>query len=555
MSKASPTRTPKTRLFLATTALVLSSVFLMGQFSRSVRKADDDQFWEFTALFAEVYDEVRNRFVDEVEAKRVFEGALQGMFLTLDQHSQYMDPDNYNQLEKDTEGSFSGVGIQIQIKDGVLTVISPIPGSPAAKAGVRPWDRIIEIDGKETKGMTITEAVKKLTGPTGTTVQIGVYREGNSDLIYYTIVRKRITVESVYSKMLDGSIGYARLTKFSDNTSRDLRRAIEDFRKEGAKGMILDLRYNTGGLLKESVEVSNLFLPRGKLIVSTKGRLRNNNQELRGEKDPMTDLPLIVLINRASASASEIVAGALKDHNRAVVLGIKGQRSFGKGSVQTIEELNHSFEKDENGNYRPAAIRLTTARYYTPSGTSIDKTGVTPDIAVELPRDQTDDIIMRNLIGEPSVDEEDSGTSVSTFRWDQRSTGTESPEESESEGEPQASATEEESEEFILDRDGAILTTKDTSTTGPQPKRTIPVDMVLYPEEAKAREEEERRKKEEEARVRRKDFVDYQLLVAERLLRDHIEKGIDFYADTAGMPKQPDDTGIAASPATDPRGN
>ena len=412
MPNLGPKRAAERRLFVFAVVLIFASFAVMGAFARTVKKADDDQFWEFVSMFSEIFKEVRERYVDEVDSKKLFEGALQGMFLTLDPHSQYMEPDIYTQLEKETEGAFSGVGITITIKDGVLTVISPMPGSPAARQGVRAWDRIIEIDGKKTEGITITEAVKKLTGPSGTTVTIKVYREGEKDFLYFTIVRKSIKIESIYSNMLEGKIGYIRLTKFSDNTSRDMRKALEKLREEGARGIIVDLRYNTGGLLKEAVDVSNLFLPRGKLIVSTKGRMRNQNQELRAENDPVCDLPVLVLINRSSASASEIVAGALKDHERAVVVGIKGQNSFGKGSVQTIEELSHSFEKDDNGNYRPAAIRLTTAKYYTPSGISIDKKGIVPDIAVELPKGAEDELAKHGMLGDPSTDEEDSGSSI-----------------------------------------------------------------------------------------------------------------------------------------------
>jgi carboxyl-terminal processing protease len=516
-------------LFIAAAALIVSSFLIMGLFARSVKEADDDQFWEFTAMFSEIYREVRERYVEEVDAKKLFEGALQGMFLTLDPHSQYMDPDNYAQLEKDTEGAFSGVGIHIQIRDGVLTVIAPIPGSPAAKAGVMPWDRIIEIDGKETKGITVMEAVKKLTGPAGTTVKIGVYREGEPDVLHFELVRGNIRIESVYHKMLDNNIGYIRIAKFSDNTTRDLRKAVEDCQQKGAQALILDLRFNSGGLLKEAVEASNVFLPRGKLIVSTQGRIKSQNQELRAENDPITDLPLVVLINRASASASEIFAGAIKDHQRGIVLGVKGQRTFGKGSVQTIEELTHSFEKDENGNYRPAAIRLTTARYLTPAGVKIDKVGVTPDIAVELPKGNEMDLLRGNLYGEPITEETDVVTTASRFRWDNQTTGG-----------AETTGTSEESKDPGNDSDEedsglppSAIKSKDKDTTVPEPRKIIPLDRALFPDA----EVEGAPKKEESRKTDKGKFIDYQLEVAKRLLVDKIQRNLDFYHVDSGMPK------------------
>lgn len=535
-----PKRTIDRKLFTFSVCLILGAFLMMGAFARTVQKADDDQFWEFAAMFNEIFKEVNERYVDEVDSKKLFEGALQGMFLTLDPHSQYMEPDIYSQLEKDTEGAFSGIGIHITIKDNVLTVIAPMPGSPAARAGVRAWDRIVEIDGKKTEGITIIEAVKKLTGPSGTTVGIKVYREGERDFLDFTLVRKSIKVESVYSKMMENSeVGYARITKFSDNTARDLRKAIETLKEQGAKGLVVDLRFNTGGLLKEAVDVSNLFLPRNKVIVSTRGRMSNQTQELRAENDPVTDMPLIVLINKSSASASEIFAGAIKDHHRGVVLGIKGQNSFGKGSVQTIEELTHSFEKDENGNYRPAAIRLTTAKYYTPSGVSIDKKGVVPDIAVELPKDNEENLVRKGLLGDPETDEEDVVTTKSAFNWKDRNGAAPS--------DAETTATEEgagETEDGADTLFGSAAKKDDEDTTAPQPKKVIPVDMVLFPDAAPKEAAAEEKKKPE-------NVVDYQLEVALRLMNDHLKKGLDFYAAEAGMPKDAATTATAAIAAAE----
>jgi carboxyl-terminal processing protease len=513
--------------------MIVVSLMLMGSFARAVKKADDDQFWEFTAMFSEIYNEVQNKYVEEVDSKKLFEGALQGMFLTLDPHSQYMDPDSYSQLEKDTEGAFSGVGLHITIRDGVLTVIAPIPGSPAAKAGVRPWDRIVEIDGKKTEGISIMDAVKKLTGPEGTTVTIKVYREGESDFLTFTLVRKNIKVDSVYYKMLDDKVGYARIAKFSDSTSRDLRKAIEFFKEKNAKGIILDLRFNAGGLLKEAIEVSNLFLPKGKIIVSTKGRMKNQNQEFRAENDPVTDLPMIVLVNRSSASASEIVAGALKDHKRAIIMGPKGTRTYGKGSVQTIEEISHSFEKDENGNYRPAAIRLTTAKYYTPSGISIDKIGVTPDVAVELPKGHEVDLLRHGLYGDPSMDEEEMTTTPSKFSW--KNTKVEDSKSSQAQAAKPATPSDEENDDDQATLEGSAVKSKTEETSAPEPAKIVPLDRTLFPD---AEIEGETKKKEEKKPKANGEFVDYQLEAARRLMRDFIDRGKDFFAPDSGMPPQ-----------------
>ena len=531
MAQKSPKKPADARLFYISAMLIFSSLFLMGQFSRTVRKADDDQFWEFTAMFAEIYKEINDRYVEPVDSKKLFEGALQGMFLTLDPHSQFMDPDSYSQLEKDTEGSFSGIGIHIAIKDNILTVISPIPGSASAKAGIKPWDRIIEINGKKTEGIVLTDAVKKLTGPTGTTVDISVYREGESAPLHFTLTRQNVKIESVYSKVLEDhpEIGYARITKFSDNTSRDLRAAIDKFKEQNVQGLIIDLRYNTGGLLKEAQNVSNLFLPRGKMIVSTKGRTADQAKELRAENDPVTDLPLMILINKSSASASEILAGAIKDHKRGIIVGMKGQRSFGKGSVQTIEDLSHSFEKDEDGNYRPAAIRLTTAKYYTPSGISIDKIGITPDIAVEMPKDNELDLLRNGLYGDTSTNEDDGDTtSTVSFTWDEynKENGKASePAATETTDAEDDSTTATESDDISGLAGSAII--NDDDTTGPQPLRIIPLDRDLFPDAEIAGEKKQQEQEEEAESEDKKSFVDYQLHVTTKLLQEWISTGND----------------------------
>lgn len=550
MTPKSPRRRSERHLFLFTAVLILSSLFLMGTVTQTMKKANEDEFYEFSAMFSEVYKQIQEGYVEEVDSKKLLEGALQGMFLTLDPHSQYMDPDNFSQLEKETEGNFSGIGLHITLKDGVLTAIAPMPGSPAARAGVRPWDRIIEIDGKKTEGITLIDAVKKLTGPTGTTVKITVYREGESDLLHFDLVRKSIKVDSVYSELRENDLGYIRLTKFSDNTARDLRKAIDDLKQKGAKGFIVDLRFNTGGLLNEAIDTTGLFVGGNKVIVSTKGRTPEQNREYKYNGDAITDLPLVVLINRASASASEIFAGAIKDLGRGLVLGIKGQRSFGKGSVQTIQELEHSFGKDEDGNRLPAAIRLTKAKYYLPGGETIDKQGVTPDIAVELPKGHEGDLLRHGLLGDPATEEDDENTTKSQFSWEKHN-GHEPGEDKETtstaENNGSLNSTEEPMEDSIV---GSAVRNKDEDTTGPQPKRVIPLDRTLFPD---AELEDQAKKPEEPKKKTDKEFIDYQLKVAERLLKDKLA-GKDFYDAQAGLPPAGEPSSEVVS-ATTPEGS
>lgn len=373
----------------------------------SAKKMDkNEEFYRFVDVFNEVYQEIQNKYVEDVPPEDLFQAAINGMFMTLDTHSQFLDPDSLSQLEKDTEGEFSGIGIHITIDKGVLTVVAPIPGSPSAKLGIQPWDRIVEIEGESTKDITLTEAVKKLTGPPGTKVTITIYRENETEPLYYTITRETIQVQSVYSMIIDKEIGYARLAKFSENAGRDLRKVLIGFKGKGIKGLILDLRYNSGGLLKEAVDVSELFVPKGEMIVSTKGRIPNQNSEYRSKRQPLLKVPMIVLVNQASASASEIVAGALKDLNIAVIVAPKGQKTYGKGSVQTIEDLQSYFGNDDKGNPKKCAIRLTTAKYYTPSGVSIHGIGISPDIEIPVTLEQEKELAKHGLLGEPAMDED-----------------------------------------------------------------------------------------------------------------------------------------------------
>jgi carboxyl-terminal processing protease len=393
-------------LFVWAFVCLLLSVAMLGakESAKKIDASDDEEFLRFVDVAAEVYNEVRGKYVDEVKSREVLEGALQGMFTKLDEHSQYMDPSTLDNLNKDTGGEFGGIGIHITMRQGLLTVIAPIPGSPSAALGVLPWDRIIEIDGKTTEGLALQDAVDKLTGPPGTKVKVKLFREGENEPIELEITRAIIKIDSVYYRMLDNEIGYLRIAKFSENTTTDMRKGLLDMKAQGMKGFILDLRYNTGGLLREAIEVSNLFVPKHEMIVSTKGRLRSQNKEYRATEDPLiTTIPVFVLVNEGSASASEIVAGALQDHHLAVIIGPAGKNTFGKGSVQTIEPLRHSMYDDENGNPKESALRLTTARYYTPSGRTIHHIGITPDVGVPLTIDQERGLLRHGLLGDTAI--------------------------------------------------------------------------------------------------------------------------------------------------------
>jgi len=399
-------RNPENRLLLLSVLLLACTCIVLFQITVKVSAEEkDDEFYRYVDIFTEVYSEIKNKYVEEVDSKTLFEGALHGMFMMLDTHSQFLDPDSLQQIEKDTEGEFSGVGIHITLKDGVLTVVAPIPGTPAAKLGIRSWDRIIEIEGESTEGITLIEAVKKLTGTPGTRVNITIYRKGESKPLHFTITRASIKINSVYYKKIGSDIGYIRLSRFSDETSEDTKKAILALKSDDARGIIIDLRFNTGGLLNEVVEIADYFVPKDEIIVSTKGRLSNQNREYKAKEEIICDLPLEILVNRGSASASEILTGAVKDHKLGVIIGPKGETTFGKGSVQTIEELHNTTSWDENNNPVKCAIRLTTARYYTPSGACIDKIGIAPDIEVDLPEGNQTELARRGLLGDPDMKE------------------------------------------------------------------------------------------------------------------------------------------------------
>ena len=337
-----------------------------GQVS-AVPKEDYESLETFTNILAIV----RKNYVDEVQTKDLINGAITGMLNGMDPHSAYLTPELYKELQMDTQGRFGGLGIEITVRNGVLTVVSPIEDTPAFRAGIKSGDQILKIEGEFTKDMSLMQAVKKMRGPKGSKLNLSVKREGVTDLLDFSIVRDTIRVQSVRSRLLEEGYVYVRLAQFQERSDRDLQRALEKLASEkaGIRGLVLDLRNNPGGLLTQAVRVADLFLESG-MIVYTEGRLENQKQKYFARKEgSWTEFPIVVLVNGGSASASEIVAGALQDHKRAVILGTK---TFGKGSVQTILPL------DDN-----SALRLTTARYYTPKGRSIQATGIVPDIVME----------------------------------------------------------------------------------------------------------------------------------------------------------------------------
>lgn len=398
-------RTDRVLLSWSVLCFLLATVLLGTKASQlhALPVSEDEEFLRFVDVAAEVYTEIKGKYVDDIDSREVLEGAISGMFQVLDEHSQYMDPRTLDNLNRDTGGSFSGIGIHITQRQGLLTVIAPIPGSPSAAIGLMPWDRIIEIEGETTEGMTLTQAVDKLTGPAGTQVTIKVYREGETEPLDFTITRAHIKIDSVHYQLMEDAVGYARIAKFSENTSEDLRRGLLDMKAQGMESLILDLRFNTGGLLREAIEVADLFVPKHEVIVSTKGRLRSSNREYRAQEEPLLEVPMFVLVNEGSASASEIVAGALQDHHIAVLMGPEGKNTFGKGSVQTIEPLRNSMYEDDSGNPMDSALRITTALYYVPSGRTIHHIGVTPDIGVPLPDRHEAELLRHGLYGDTVI--------------------------------------------------------------------------------------------------------------------------------------------------------
>jgi carboxyl-terminal processing protease len=327
--------------------------------------------YEGLRLFSDVIAEIENNYVEPVETKELIEKAIEGMVTSLDPHSAFLPPEAFDDLQSETKGEFGGIGIVITMRDSRLTVISPIEGTPAYKAGVQAQDIIVKVDGESTKDMMLWEAVKKMRGEPGTPVEIHIYRKGEPEIMELTLVRAIIPMESVRSMTLKPGFGYLWITNFRENTADEVIKALKDLEKENSplKGLVLDLRDNPGGLLDQAVKVADVFLESG-TIVSIKGRdgKEGESYKAHGNGDA-NSYPIVLLINGGSASASEIVAGALQDNGRALVIGTT---SFGKGSVQTVRPLRDGY-----------ALKYTVARYYTPSGKSIQAEGILPDLVVK----------------------------------------------------------------------------------------------------------------------------------------------------------------------------
>lgn len=340
----------------------------IGRWTVTAVGAEVDLYGELK-LFSEALSLVRKNYVEEVKPKELIYGAIKGMLSSLDPHSSFMTPEQYKEMQVDTRGEFGGVGIQIGIKDGMLTVIAPIEDTPAFKAGIKSGDRIIKINDEFTKNMSLQDAVSKMRGVPSSTVKITILREGWKETRDFVITREIIKIKSVKSKMLEDGIGYIKINQFQEQTSSDLSNAMTALKQEHATSLILDLRNNPGGLLNSAIDVSSQFLPPGKLVVFIKDKKGEKTEYRSGKSNGESSIPMVVLVNQGSASASEIVAGALKDWSRAVIIGTQ---TFGKGSVQSVVPLNDG-----------SALKLTTAKYYTPKGVSIQTTGITPDIIVK----------------------------------------------------------------------------------------------------------------------------------------------------------------------------
>ena len=354
--------------------ILISLTIVSFFFSKISFAANDENIYDKIDLFGEVLDKINKEYVEEINQSDAMDAAINGILQSLDPYSAYMSPETFKEMETETSGKFGGLGIEVGMEFGVVKVITPMDGSPAESEGVKAGDYIVKINGIQVQGKTLTQAVELMRGPVGSKLEITIRRKGIKKALVFEITREIIEVKSVKSKVIDDSIGYIRLTAFNDNSSKQIKNKINEFKKNKINKYVLDLRNNPGGLLSQAIKISDFFLDNGE-IVSTKSRKSSENRKYFAKKgDLINGKTLLVLINYGSASASEIVAGALKDHKRAIVIG---ENSYGKGSVQSIMPLKN------NG-----AIRLTISKYYLPSGKSISGTGITPDIEVEENSDE-----------------------------------------------------------------------------------------------------------------------------------------------------------------------
>jgi len=348
---------------------IITILFFLLIISKSFAETGK-KIYEKIDLFSEVLSKIDKEYVEDINQSDAMDAAINGVLQSLDPYSAYMSPEMFQDMQTETSGQFGGLGIEVGMEHGVVKVISPIDNSPASRVGVKAGDYIVKINDIQVQGKSLTEAVELMRGPVGTDIEITVRRRGVKKAIIFNITREIIKISSVKSKYIDNNIGYLRLTSFNENSGSQIRKKIKEFNKKNdLKGYILDLRNNPGGLLTQAIKITDFFLEDGE-IVSTKGRKKSENAKWFAKKGDLTNgKTLIVLINYGSASASEIVAGALKDHKRAIVIG---ENSYGKGSVQSIIPLTNK-----------GAIRLTISKYYLPSGDSISEVGVTPDIEIE----------------------------------------------------------------------------------------------------------------------------------------------------------------------------
>lgn len=361
-------------VFLA--VLLVGNLFIGARlYSQEADSGERESAYDHMALFTTAMEQIRRNYVDEDKTayKDLIYGAMKGMLQSLDSHSAFMDPDMFSDMKEDTSGHFGGLGIVISMRNNVLTIVAPMEDTPGSRAGLLSGDHIVEIEGESTEGITLQEAVRKLRGPPDTDVTIKIVRPETSEIEEHTITRAVIAIDSVKdAEFIDEGIGYIRITQFNNPTGDDLKAALSDLREQGLEGLVLDLRNNPGGLLTAAIEVAQQFIPRGDLIVYTQGRDDRRIQRYTSrERRPASDFPIVVLINEGSASASEIVAGALQDHRRAILVG---EKTFGKGSVQSVLPLDDG-----------SALRITTAKYYTPSERVIHDRGIEPDIVVSIP--------------------------------------------------------------------------------------------------------------------------------------------------------------------------
>jgi len=346
--------------------IIFFSIFVI---SIAEANSSENEIYKKIDLFGEVLEKINRDYVDEIDQSKSMDSAINGLLQSLDPYSAYMSPEIFNQMQTETSGEFGGLGIEVSMEAGVVKVISPIDDTPASKAGIKAGDYIVKIDDVQVQGKSLSEAVDLMRGPVGSGIELTIRRRGEKKALNFNIVREIIEIQSVKSDLLEKNIGYIRLTSFNENSGDQIKKKINELEnKDKVKAYILDLRNNPGGLLSQAIRISDFFLDNGE-IVSTKSRKASENRKWFAKKGDLTNgKTLIVMINYGSASASEIVAGALKDHKRAILLG---ENSFGKGSVQSIIPLKNS-----------GAIRLTVAKYYLPSGKSISEVGVSPDIEV-----------------------------------------------------------------------------------------------------------------------------------------------------------------------------